>query len=138
MSCFHRSGTSGCCKIIHAVIRKSGRKLSNPSMVLESRHSFIHNMYWVTWQIKRALSEFRFYIYTVKTYVCDIFPGNGIHIHCFPRTQKYMLMSLWACSVVSRVVQCPHASSPFFTISLITEAFDSLPSTFPQFGRFPL
>mgnify|MGYP001855654084 CR=1 FL=1 len=62
----------------------------------------------------------------------------GIHIHSFSRSHRYVLMSPWACSVVFRVVKSPPTSSPFFTISIITETFDSLLFTFPQFGRFPL
>jgi len=57
----------------------------------------------------------------------------GIQIHSFSRTHQYMLMSLWACSVVSRVVKCPPTFSLFLTISFITEAFDSLSSTLENF-----
>ena len=62
----------------------------------------------------------------------------GIHIHSFSRTHRYVSVSLWAGSVAFRVVSCPPISSPFFTINFITETFDWLSFTFPQFGRFPL
>lgn len=61
---------------------------------------------------------------------------TGIHLHSFSMTHRYVIMFFvfWACSVVSRVVKCAPTSSPFLTIIFITEAFDPLLSTFPQFG----
>lgn len=77
---------------------------------------------------KHAVSEFRSYIWTVKTYICSmlaciLIPFQGL---------RYMLTLLWACSVVSRVAECP-PTSPFSTISFITEALNCL---FPSLENF--
>lgn len=59
----------------------------------------------------------------------------SIHVHFSPIN---MWQCPFGCSVVSRGVECPPAASPFFTPSFVTEAFVPLPSTAPQFWRFPL
>ena len=95
--------------------------------------SFIpHDMNRVTWQANTpSLSSSSTFEQLRHTY--------AVHWQAysfFSRSHRYVLMSLWACSVVYCVVECPLTSSPFFTISFITEAFEPLPSTFPQLEDF--
>lgn len=64
------------------------------------------------WTSKHTPSEFRFYIYTVKTYICSTLAY--MFFFFFSRCHRYVLMSLWTWSVAFRVVKCA-PTSPFFS-----------------------